>query len=124
MLLFLFKETKKQKYIKTADLLYNQFIKKPRTSEGGFVLRHRLFIDLPFYAEYAKLFNRPDRYDDVVLQFVLSGNQALDADRGGSDSRGENPAHLHTDTLYRFRGGYAMALVDGLKFIPEDHSPT
>jgi len=119
--------------------LREQLKTHPRTSEGGFwhkkVYPHQMWLDglymgQPFYAEYAKLFDEPEAFDDITNQFVLMEKYSRDAQTGllyhgwdesreqawANDTTGRSP-HVWGRAL----GWYSMALVDALSFFPEDH---
>lgn len=139
MLLFLFKETQDPKYKKAADLLYKQLKEQPRTSEGGFWHKKKypyqmwldgLYMSSPFYAEYAKLFDKPEIYDDVVQQFILAETHTRDSDTGllyhGWDEKKQqewaDPETGQSSQFWgRAMGWYAMALVDVLEYLPGNH---
>jgi len=140
MLLFLFKETGEEKYQKAADLLRSQLDNHPRTSKGGFWHKQRyphqmwldgLYMGSPFYAEYGKLFNEPEAFNDVVKQVTLMETHARDSVsgllyHGWDESREQEWADSVTGCSASFWGRaigwYAMALVDVLDYLPLDHS--
>ena len=140
MLLFLFKETGSEKYKVAADLLRSQLDNHPRTSEGGFWHKQRyphqmwldgLYMGSPFYAEYGKLFNEPEAFNDVVKQLTLMETHARDSVsgllyHGWDESREQEWADSVTGCSASFWGRaigwYAMALVDVLDYLPVDHS--
>ena len=73
------------------DRLRQQMREHPRTSEGGFWHKKRypyqmwldgLYMASPFLAQYAKEFDEPALFDDVVKQFVLMEKHARDAKTG------------------------------------------
>ncbi|MDZ7722651.1 MAG: glycoside hydrolase family 88 protein [candidate division KSB1 bacterium] len=139
MLLFLYKETGDEKYKKAADLLYQQLIEQPRTSGGGFWHKQRypfqmwldgLYMGAPFYAEYGKLFNNPEIYDDVVLQFELSETHTRNAWSGllyhGWDEKktqdwADSKTGQSSEFWARGMGWYAMALVDVIEIMPKEY---
>jgi len=139
-LLFLYRQTKDEKYKKAARILRKQLSVHPRTSEGGFWHKKRyphqmwldgLYMGSPFYAEYGVLFDEPEAIDDVVKQFVLMEKHARDSNTGllfhGWD---EKKVQEWADPLTglsqcfwgRGTGWFAMALVDALDYLPADHS--
>ena len=139
VLFSLYRETKEEKYKKAIFLLRNQMKTHPRTSEGGFwhkkIYPHQMWLDglymgSPFLAEFAVTFDEPDLIDDVVNQFVLMEMHARDEKtgllyHGWDESRKQRWANKETGCSAHFwgrgMGWYAMALVDALDFIPEDH---
>jgi len=139
ILLFLYKETKEDKYRRAAELVRSQLTDHPRTSEGGFWHKKKypwqmwldgLYMGTPFYAEYGLLFDEPQNLDDAVLQFVLMEKHARDPKTGlfyhGWDERREqewaDPETGRSECFWgRAVGWYAMALVDVLDIIPPEH---
>jgi unsaturated rhamnogalacturonyl hydrolase len=139
MLLFLYKETKQEKYRKAADLLREQLRKQPRTSEGGFwhkqIYPSQMWLDGlymagPFYAEYARIFHEDADFDDIAKQFILIERHTRDPKTGllyhGWDEsrkqRWADTATGHSPNFWgRAMGWYAMALVDTLDYFPQNH---
>ena len=139
MLLFLYKETGEEKYKKAAELLRSQLKTHPRTSEGGFWHKQRyphqmwldgLYMGSPFYAEYGIVFEEPADLDDVIKQLTLMETHARDAVtgllyHGWDESKTQSWADPVTGCSPSFWGRaigwYAMALVDVLDYLPEDH---
>ena len=139
MLLLLYKETGEEKYKKAAELLRRQLAEHPRTSEGGFWHKQRypyqmwldgLYMGSPFYAEYGRLFNQPQNFDDVVKQFVLIETHTRDAASGllyhAWDEKKEqvwaDSATGRSKIFWgRAMGWYALALVDVLDYLPAEH---
>lgn len=138
----LYELTGEPRYKKCAELLRKQLETHPRTSEGGFWHKQRypsqmwldgLFMGAPFYAEYAKLYNKEAAaadYEDVVKQFRLIGAHLYDAKtglyfHGWDEKRAQEWANPSTGTSSNFwgrgLGWYAMACVDTLDFLPKDH---
>jgi unsaturated rhamnogalacturonyl hydrolase len=127
------------KYYTAATTLYNQLKSQPRTPEGGFWHKKRyenqmwldgLYMGEPFYSEYAADFHKDADFDDIIKQFILMETHARDAKTGllyhGWDySKKEKWANPQTGLSQNFwaraDGWYAMALVDVLDFIPENH---
>ncbi|WP_266366377.1 glycoside hydrolase family 88 protein [Tellurirhabdus rosea] len=140
-LLMLYQQTlpNKEKYRKAADLLREQLAKQPRTKEGGFWHKKRypyqmwldgLYMGEPFYAEYSLLFNQPENFNDIINQFVWMEQHARDAKtgllyHGWDESREQKWADKQTGKSPNFwsraMGWYAMALVDVLDYIPQNH---
>ncbi|WP_437919478.1 glycoside hydrolase family 88 protein [Sphingobacterium sp. LRF_L2] len=138
-LLFLYKVTGKEKYLKACQKLYDQLLNHPRTNEGGFWHKHiypnqmwldGLYMAQPFYTEYAALMNIPKVFDDVVNQFTYMENHARDEQtgllyHGWDESRKERWSDPQTGRSKHFwgrgMGWFAMALVDVLDYFPENH---
>ena len=91
LLFAVYKKTGDAKYRKALDQLRQQMRDHPRTSEGGFWHKKRypyqmwldgLYMGAPFLAQYAKEFDEPALFDDVVKQFVLMEKHARDEKTG------------------------------------------
>ncbi len=137
--LALYQRTGDERYRKAAALLRRQLQTHPRTREGGFWHKQRyphqmwldgLYMGAPFYAEYGKLFGEPSAFDDVANQIRLAARHTYDPKtglfyHGWDESRQQDWANKTTGTSPNFWGRavgwYAMALVDTLDFIPQDH---
>lgn len=138
-LFLLYERTRDEKYKKALLLLRRQIQEHPRTREGGFWHKQRypfqmwldgLYMGAPFYAQYARVFDEPASFDDVVNQFVFIENHTRDARtgllyHGYDESRQQKWADPVTGLSKNFwgraMGWYAMALVDTLDFIPLAH---
>jgi unsaturated rhamnogalacturonyl hydrolase len=135
----LYELTKEERYKKCADLLRQQLVTHPRTSDGGFWHKQRypsqmwldgLFMGAPFYAEYTADFNGPAAdFADVVKQFKLVQEHLYDAKTGlfyhGWDEKKVQDWANHTTGLSsnfwgRGLGWFAMAQVDVLDFLPKN----
>jgi len=137
--LWLYKETKEEKYKKAADLLHEQLVWQPRTREGGYwhKLRypHQMWLDglymgETFAAEYAATFNDKKKFDDIANQFIVMEKYARDPKTGllyhawdeSKLQRWANPTTgLAPNFWGRGMGWYGMALVDVLDYFPSDH---
>lgn len=135
----IYRETNKEKYKIAMDTLRKQMSEHPRTSEGGFWHKKRypwqmwldgLYMGSPFLAQYAKEFNEPALFDDVVNQVVLMSRHTYDPETGlfyhAWDEKHEQKwADKETGQSPNFWGRsvgwFGMALVDILDFIPQDH---
>ena len=135
----LYAKTKDEKYKLATELLRRQMKDHPRTKEGGFWHKKRypfqmwldgLYMGSPFLAQYARVFDEPALFDDVVNQFVWMEKHARDARtgllyHGYDESRAQKWADPATGLSKEFwgraMGWYAMGLVDTLDFIPEGH---
>lgn len=135
----LYRDTHKEKYSNAIKMLRSQMLNHPRTTEGGFwhkkVYPHQMWLDglymgSPFLAQYAKEFNEPALFLDVINQFVLIDKHAYDPVtglyyHGWDESREQKWANKTTGTSPNFWGRsvgwYAMALVDAMDYIPSDH---
>ncbi|MGQ1891385.1 glycoside hydrolase family 88/105 protein [Thermophagus sp. OGC60D27] len=128
-----------EKYLKAIKLLRSQMENHPRTSEGGFWHKKRyphqmwldgLYMGSPFLALYGREFNEPGLFDEVVHQIMLVNKHHYDSEtglfyHGWDESRQQRWADPVTGLSPHFwgraMGWCAMALVDVLDFIPEDH---
>ncbi len=138
-LLTLYKATKDEKYKKAAGLLRKQLANQPRTPSGGFwhkkIYPNQMWLDglymaEPFYAQYAKMFDQPKDYNDIINQFVLIYDHTRDPKTGllyhgwdeSKKQKWANPATGCSPNFWsRAMGWYEMALVDVLDFIPKNH---
>lgn len=138
-LINLYKLKPEEKYLKAIRLLRSQMETHPRTSEGGFWHKKRyphqmwldgLYMGSPFLALYGREFNEPELFDEVVHQIMLVNKHHYDSEsglfyHGWDESRQQRWADPVTGLSPHFwgraMGWYAMALVDVLDFIPEDH---
>lgn len=132
--------TKDERYLIAIKQLREQLKTHPRTSEGGFWHKKRyphqmwldgLYMGAPFYAQYALYFNEPELFDDVVKQFQLVHKYTFNSEtglnyHGWDESREQAWADSITGCSPHYwgraMGWYAMALVDVLDFLPEDHA--
>ena len=139
VLIYLYDKTKKQKYKTAIITLREQMKDHPRTSEGGFWHKKRyphqmwldgLYMGSPFLAQYANYFNEPELFDDVANQILLIEKHARDPKTGllyhaWDESRQQKWANKDTGQSPHFwgraMGWYAMAIVDVLDELPEDH---
>lgn len=138
-LINLYRLSPEEKYLKAIRLLRSQMETHPRTSEGGFWHKkrypHQMWLDgiymgCPFLALYGKEFNEPQLFDDVVHQIMLINKHHYDPESGlfyhGWDESREQQwsdpeAGLSPNFWGRAVGWYAMALVDVLDYLPENH---
>jgi unsaturated rhamnogalacturonyl hydrolase len=139
-LLTLFETTENRKYKYAADTLRHQLRNQPRTHEGGFWHKQiypyqmwldGLFMGEPFYAWYAKKFNEPESFNDIVNQFVYIAKHTRDPKTGllyhaWDESKQQRWANPQTGCSPHFWGRaigwYMMAIVDVLDFLPKNHS--
>jgi unsaturated rhamnogalacturonyl hydrolase len=129
----------KDRYKKALGLLRSQMLRHPRTTEGGFwhkgIYPHQMWLDgvymaSPFLAKYAVVFGEPAIFDDVAKQILLAEEHMRDAKtgllyHGWDESREQRWADPKTGTSPQFwgrsMGWYAMALVDVLELMPQNH---
>jgi unsaturated rhamnogalacturonyl hydrolase len=139
LILFLYKITRREKYLKAAKLLRDQLRTHPRTNEGGFwhkkIYPYQMWLDglymgSPFYAEYADLMHEDTAFNDVANQFIWMEKHARDSKTGllyhaWDEKKEQKWADKEKGTSPHFwsraMGWYATALVDALDWFPEDH---
>lgn len=136
----LYKSTGDQKYKTAIDTLVAQMSIHPRTKEGGFwhkqIYPHQMWLDgiymaSPFLAEYARDFNKSELFDDVINQIKLMDTNSYDSKsglfyHGWDESKEQKWADKTTGRSPNFWtrsiGWYAMALVDVLDYLPQNHT--
>jgi unsaturated rhamnogalacturonyl hydrolase len=139
LLFLLFKVTGDERYKKAAELLREQLITHPRTSEGAFwhknIYPYQIWLDglymaSPFYAEFIKEFGSEEEFDDVTRQFLICKKHTEDSRTGllyhAWDEKLEQPwcdatTGQSKNFWGRSMGWYVMAIVDVLDYIPEAH---
>ena len=139
VLINLYKQTGKEKYLIAIKTLREQMKNHPRTTEGGFWHKERythqmwldgLYMGSPFLAQYAACFDEPALFDDVANQIILMEKHARDPKtgllyHGWDESREQKWADPETGCSPNFwgraMGWYAMAIVDNLDYLPTDH---
>ncbi len=135
----LYDKTKDDRYLKTINHLRDQLKTQPRTSEGGFWHKQRyphqmwldgLYMGAPFLAQYASVMNEPAIFDDVVNQFLIIHKHTYNPEiglnyHGWDESKQQKWADPKTgcspNYWGRAMGWYAMALVDILDYLPQNH---
>lgn len=143
VLLELYEVELDSRYYKAAVRLREQLNDQPRTAEGIFCheLRypHQVWLDgmymaMPFWAHYARLFHEDSVFDDIAHQFAVTERHVRDPAtgllyQGWDESGSENGAVKTGDATgshspnFRARamGWYGMALVDALEYFPAGH---
>ena len=138
LLLMLYRVTLKEKYIKGAKTLRQQLQLQPRTSAGAFWHKKiypnqqwldGLYMEAPFYAEYAMISHDDSAYTDIANQFILAEKYTRNSVSGllhhaydeskqmkWADANGRSPL-----CWSRAMGWYSAALVDALEFFPAEH---
>jgi unsaturated rhamnogalacturonyl hydrolase len=141
ILFFLFERSGDMRYKNAMDSLRLQLEWQPRTHTGGFWHKRKypwqiwldgLYMAQPFYARYQKSFGAdPAAFDDIVSQFVVIEQKTRDAATGllyhAWDESALQPwADPETGRSPRFwsraMGWYAMAIVDTIEQLPEEHA--
>jgi len=135
-LFLLFKKYGEEKYRKAIESLIGQLRRHPRTKTNGFwhkkiypwqMWLDGLYMEGPFYAQYAAQFGDDKDLEDVVHQFTLIESKARDEKTGllyhAWDESKEQPwANPQTGCSPHFwgraLGWYCMAIADAYEFIP------
>lgn len=133
----IYEQTKNGKYKKALDLLRRQLDTHPRNADGGFwhkkIYPHQMWLDgvymeAPFYAEYAFRNNEVKDYPDIINQFITAASHTYDPENGlyrhacdvSRKERWADPVTGQSQHSWgRAMGWYAMAFVDALDFIPK-----
>jgi unsaturated rhamnogalacturonyl hydrolase len=129
----------KERYRKAIETLRSQMRTHPRTKDGAFwhkkIYPHQMWLDgvymaSPFLAEYAATFHEPALFDDVAKQILLAEKHMRDAKtgllyHGWDEQKKERWADPKTGRSPQFwgraMGWYAMAVVDVLEWLPQEH---
>lgn len=133
----LYRHTGKEKYRRGIDTLYRQLQTHPRTESGSFwhkkIYPNQIWLDglymvLPFYVEYDRLFGGCREYRDAFLQFQRVHDRMRDPATGlfyhGFDETRQcfwaDPATGCSKNFWtRSIGWYAMALLDTAEKLDE-----
>ena len=138
-LIDLYEATGEEKFKLALDELRDQMREHPRNSENGFwhkkVYPHQMWLDgiymgSPFLAQYAAVFEEPELFDDVANQILVMDKYGYSKETGlfhhaYDESKSEKWADpetgLSTNYWGRSIGWYAMALIDVLEYLPQNH---
>jgi unsaturated rhamnogalacturonyl hydrolase len=138
-LLQIYDRTKDEKYRKAADFLAQQLEQQPKTSDGGYWHRQTypnqmwldgIYMADVFSAAYAAKTNQPQYFDEAVKQILLIHQHTHNPKTGlyyhGWDETKTRPwADKTTGASPEFWGRaigwYAMAMVDIMDYLPQDH---
>ncbi|MEB2786358.1 glycoside hydrolase family 88/105 protein [Algoriphagus persicinus] len=138
-LINLYEESGEEKFKLAVEELRDQMRNHPRNKEGGFwhkkVYPHQMWLDgiymgSPFLAKYAATFDEPALFDDVVNQILVMDKYGYSEKTGlyhhaWDESKQQKWADpetgLSTNYWGRSIGWFAMAIVDVLDYLPEDH---
>ncbi len=137
--LWLYKKTGEDKYMRAADRLIEQLKSQPRTKSGTYwhklIYPNQVWLDgvymaEPFSAQYAQIRNCPERFDDVVLQFVNAekltyeprcGLNCHACDESKSVFWADKNTGKSLNIWGRALAWFTMAIVDVLDFLPKNH---
>lgn len=121
------------RFVRAASLFRTSLNRLPRTKNGVFayhpdnIIPDGLYMTLPFYAQYARQFNQPEDYPDVVRQLQTAFAALYDPTtqllhHGWDEQKTERWADKITGQSHgywgRGIGWYAMTLIDTLDNIP------
>jgi unsaturated rhamnogalacturonyl hydrolase len=141
LFIYLYEETKDERYHHAAASIRERLNTYPRTHEGAFwhattrqwqTWLDGIYMSMPLLVRYGQLFN-DSQYanDEATRQFHLYQKHVNDAARTGLlyhayDESGQQPwadpvTHHSSQFWCRAIGWYGMALVDVLEILPKDH---
>jgi unsaturated rhamnogalacturonyl hydrolase len=130
--------TGEERYRKALELLRSQLRTQPRTKSNGFwhkkIYPHQMWLDGiymagPFLAEYARQFDEPALFQDVIHQILLIEEHTHDAQTDllyhawdeSKQQRWADPVTGRSRYFWgRAIGWYMMAIVDVLDHIPRE----
>lgn len=139
LFLFLYEQTKEEKYKRATEILMDHIKHQPKTSDGGYwhkqIYPHQMWLDGIFMGDiystqYATVFNDPKMYDEAIYQIKLIHKHTIDPVtglmyHGWDESKNKVWAHPEKGTSPEFwgraMGWYIMALTECLDYIPQDH---
>jgi len=137
--LVVYRVTQQPKYYRAAKFIHEQLAAQPRTASGGYwhkqIYPNQMWLDGaymagPFRAAYAATFQEPSDFDDIAKQLLLMFDHMRDPKTGllrhGWDESkqmkwADPQTGLSPEAWARALGWYAVALVDVLDWIPQDH---
>jgi unsaturated rhamnogalacturonyl hydrolase len=137
--IWLYQQTKDERYKKVADQLVDQLKSQPKTKDGGYwhkqIYPYQMWLDGiymgdVFSMQYAAAFNQPQWFDEGVHQIKLMYQHAHDPATGllfhgwdesmnkvwADPQKGTSP-----ERWARAVGWYAMALIECLDYLPQGH---
>lgn len=137
--LWLYSKTGDAKYIKAAELLIKQLNNQPKTKSGTYfhklIYPNQVWLDgvymaEPFSAQYAKECGHPERFDNIITQFVNAerltyeprcGLNVHACDESKSVFWADKNTGRSLNVWGRALAWFTMAIVDTLDFIPRSH---
>ena len=140
LFIFLYQETKDERYHHAAASFRERLNTYPRTHEGAFwhatsrewqTWLDGIYMSMPLLVRYGQLFN-DSQYanDEATKQFILYAKHVSESPTGllyhAYDESGQQPwadpqTHHSSQFWCRAIGWYGMALVDVLEILPKDH---
>ncbi|RAW00043.1 glycoside hydrolase family 88/105 protein [Pseudochryseolinea flava] len=139
LFVYLYGETKEEKYKHAADQFIDHMKNQPTTKEGGYwhkqIYPYQMWLDGIFMGDvfsmqYAKQFNEKHWIDEAIHQIKLMSKYTLDPKtglmyHGWDESKNKTWAHQEKGTSPEFWGRavgwYMMALAEAMECIPKDH---
>jgi unsaturated rhamnogalacturonyl hydrolase len=139
ILFIMYDKTGDEKYRKAIGLLRKQLADHPRTLEGGFwhkkIYPYQMWLDgiymeAPFYAEYAKRYGTTKDFDDVACQVLIIAKRTFDKKtglfyHGYDESKKQKWADPFTGCSPNFwgrsMGWFVAGMADLMDYLPEDH---
>lgn len=139
-LVYLYKRTGEERFLKAIKLLRSQLDSQPRTQAGGFwhkkIYPNQMWLDgqhmcVPFYLMYELEFgHNEDAIDDAAMQLILAYEKTYDPKTGlnrhawNEDRQqpwAESGTGLAPHAWGRAMGWYAVALADSLELLPREN---
>lgn len=135
-----YQRTGDRRYRQALDLLRGQLLTQPRTHSQGFwhkkIYPHQMWLDgiymaQPFLAQYARRFDEPATFEDIVHQICLIEEHTRDEKTGllyhaWDESKSQpwaDPLTGHSPQFWgRGIGWFVMAIVDVLDYFPPAHA--
>ena len=140
LLLFLYEETRQEKYKKATVTIRREFDNQPRNAVGGFWHKQRypkemwvdgIYMAEPFLVKYGYLFGDQEYCNqEATFQTILMASHAQDPKTGllyhgwdqDKNAPWADPATGLSNVFWsRGNGWYAVALVEILEYLPKDH---
>lgn len=138
VLYLLYEKTGEEKYRKAIEALRNQLRYHPRTASGSFwhkkIYPYQIWLDglymgMPFYLTYEKLFENGNGYEDIIKQFNNARAVLFDEKKRlyyhAYDEKkqmfwADKKTGLSENFWSRAIGWYIMAIVDCYEIFPEE----
>lgn len=140
MLLRLSADTGDRRYEAAAARIWEQLVEHPRTSQGAFwhkqIYPHQVWLDgvymaVPFLAGHVAAFDEdPEHFEEAVNEFEVVYEHLRDPatglyyhawDESREQAWSDPETGLSEEFWGRGLGWYAMAIVDTIELLPDDH---
>lgn len=140
VLFLLYEKSGEIKYRKAIEALRLQLKHHPRTKSGSFwhkkiypnqIWLDGLYMGMPYYLTYEKMFGTRAAYDDVMMQFNNARNTLFDEGKklyyhGWDEAKeifwADKETGLSKNFWSRALGWYLMALIDCYEILPEEET--